>query len=68
MNTTSIRHSFHEALDDSFAAMKVFIQCIDKIDGWKQGVEKQTTMQRDTVLRLIISGKNGFSNPRSFFG
>ena len=40
MNTTSIRHSFHEALDDSFAAMKVFIQCIDKIDGWKQGVEK----------------------------
>lgn len=40
MNTTSSRHSFHEALDDSFAAMKVFIYCIDKIDGWGQETEK----------------------------
>ncbi|MBP9884769.1 MAG: 3'-5' exonuclease [Leptospiraceae bacterium] len=40
MNTTSSRHCFHEALDDSFAAMKVFICCIDKIDGWEQEIDK----------------------------
>lgn len=40
MNTTSSRHSFHEALDDSFAAMKVFIHCIDKIDRWSEELSK----------------------------
>ena len=40
MNTTSSRHSFHEALDDSFAAMKVFIHCIDKINGWELDMQK----------------------------
>lgn len=40
MNTTSSRHSFHEALDDSFAAMKVFIHCIDKTNGWSESIEK----------------------------
>lgn len=40
MNTTSSRHSFHEALDDSYAAMKVFIHCIDKVDLWSEQIDK----------------------------
>lgn len=40
MNTSSVRHSFHEALDDSFAAMKVFIHCIDKLNSWTEITEK----------------------------
>lgn len=40
MNTVNSRHSFHEALDDSFAAMKVFINCIDKNNSWSETIEK----------------------------
>lgn len=40
MNSQSDRHSFHEALDDSFAAMKVFIHCMDKMNYWAETVEK----------------------------
>lgn len=40
MNTVNSRHSFHEALDDSFAAMKVFINCIDKTNSWTETMEK----------------------------
>ncbi len=40
MNTSSARHSFHEALDDSFAAMKVFIYCVDKMGYWSETAEK----------------------------
>ena len=40
MNTENSRHSFHEALDDSFAAMKVFINCVDKMNHWSETVDK----------------------------
>lgn len=35
MNKNSERHSFHEALDDSYACMKVFIHCVENKYSWE---------------------------------